>query len=266
MNLENDILIEKYLRKELSSNDEANFFKMLENDTDFKEYFLIEKQLFQTLNNSEWSFAVNTNSTELKEYASLYNSKKSNVLKKVLKQENNIYQRNLKIKSNKKYYYFIAAAIVILFLSIANFVNFNDNPKDLYAYYLSATDLPSISTRGNENSNLVNAQKLFKEKKYDKVLSILKNEIKNKDSYSSALLIYVGVSQVELNKNEKAINTFNKLINSNLLDSSKGYWFKALVYLKSKNVVKAKETLLIIASNKSNYKYKEAKSILEKLE
>jgi len=141
-----------------------------------------------------------------------------------------------------------------------------NSTEDLFLKHYNLNDLPSLAKRSDANNDLTKGMNAFKIKEYKKALYFFGKINEKYILKNPSLFLYVGVANLELNKNEKAINTFDKLINSNLLDASKGYWFKALVYLKSKNVVKAKETLLIIASNKSNYKYKEAKSILEKLE
>lgn len=44
-----------------------------------------------------------------------------------------------------------------------------------------------------------------------------------------------------------------------------GLWYKALLYLKAGETENAKIVLLQIQESSSNYKYKEAKELLEKL-
>ena len=48
----------------------------------------------------------------------------------------------------------------------------------------------------------------------------------------TTVFLYIGMTQLNLNKPEAAISSFDKVINSQILDRSKGLWFKALLYVK----------------------------------
>ncbi|MBQ0740130.1 hypothetical protein J9332_38200, partial [Aquimarina celericrescens] len=63
-----------------------------------------------------------------------------------------------------------------------------------------------------------------------------------------------------------AIKSFEKLLGSDTLDASKAYWYLSLTYLKINKVEEAKTQLQILSKNPQNYKYKEAKELLNRLQ
>ena len=77
--------------------------------------------------------------------------------------------------------------------------------------------------------------------------------------------VYTGLIYSEKENLEKAIEQFDLLENAQSLDRSRAVWYKALTYLKFDKVAKAKEMLTRILEDPSNYNYKEAKELLEKL-
>ncbi len=263
MNLKDDILIEHFLRNELSKKEITDFLDRLKTDSKFKEHFLIEKQLFQTLNEDKWSFIENVDSKEIITYKNIYD--KSDALKQILKQENTNYQKNLKKKNTSKLIYFVAASIVAILFVISSVFNVKETPQNLYASYINNLDLPSLITRGATNNDLAKAQQYFEDKNYKEALPIFKEALINQTKQKATLYIYTGISQTELHKYTKAEKTLNHLINSDLLGSSKGYWYKMLLYLKMNDVEKAKSILTKITSDKSNYNYEEAQKMLQKL-
>ena len=56
------------------------------------------------------------------------------------------------------------------------------------------------------------------------------------------------------------------MLNSNSIDSSKGMWFKALVFMKCKDIDALKAILKKISADKNNYNYNKALLVLEELE
>jgi len=55
------------------------------------------------------------------------------------------------------------------------------------------------------------------------------------------------------------------LSKSNLMDASKGLWYKALVFLKIDDKIEAEKALNQIVENETNYNFNEAKALLKKL-
>jgi len=264
MNLEDDILIEKFLRSKLSKEERILFINRLDSDVEFNNKFGFEKELFQSLNEEEWSSVNNTESLEVKEYQKIFKSDEVKNLKQLFKRENNVYQKGLQSKS-KSWMIYVAAASCILFFSIFSLVYFKENSQELYVSYLEKTELTSVITRGSNQKELVIAQSLFENKEYKKALDIFEKEIKNKENKIGSVYIYIGIAQMELNQFDKAVITFDKLINSDLLDSEKGYWFKALLFLKKDNYSKA-ELVLNKIINEKFYNYQKAKELLKELD
>lgn len=93
----------------------------------------------------------------------------------------------------------------------------------------------------------------------------LVNKVNLEENSNPLLFIYSGMAQAELGKLDEAIDQFDLLENSNSLDASRAYWYKALVYLDNDAVQKAKEQLKKLLDTPGNYKFEEAKELLEKL-
>ena len=77
--------------------------------------------------------------------------------------------------------------------------------------------------------------------------------------------LYIGASYLQLDNQKETIEAYDTLINSNALNRSKGYWFKALAYLKFGEEEKAKAALVQIKNNPTFFKHQEAIELLDKL-
>ncbi len=264
MSLKDDILIEHFLRNRLSKEEESQFLKRIELDEHFKEQFVIEKQLFETLNEEEWSFMGNVNTTEIEEYEKLFKSEETLELKKKLKEVSSNYKKNTR---RKRIITFISSAAAIVFFVIGLNIFFTStvDSKELYANNIELEKLPSFKNRGENNAeiHLITAEELFKEKKYKKSISVF-DEFLMKNKSNSSVYIYKAIAHIELNQYKKGKNILDELIHSDLIDAEKGYWYKGLLFVKFNELENAKKTLNIIVE-KSYFKNKEAKSLLEKL-
>ncbi|MCH9661213.1 MAG: hypothetical protein K0U54_09910, partial [Bacteroidetes bacterium] len=83
---------------------------------------------------------------------------------------------------------------------------------------------------------------------------------------NDAVYLYSGMSHIALGDFESGHSDFDILIASNSLDASKGLWFKALAYLKANDTHKAKQMLLEILSDSSNFNTTKAQELFEELE
>lgn len=258
-----DILIYNFLKGKLSEKENADFIQRVKTDSDFKEKFSFEKELYQSLNENEWSF-LEAKTKEVKEYKAIFENDTIKTIKEQLKTENVLYQNSENKKHNKKIFYYVAAAVLALLIAVYQIVLPKDNPQNLIENYIENTDLPSISVRGGHQNELTKAQNLFENKKYKEALLIFEKELQNPKNTIATIYLYVGVSQLKLNRLDEAEITFNTLINSKLLDSSKGYWYKALLYVKKNEIKESKDLLNKIIISKW-YNYKQAKKLLEEL-
>ena len=259
--MEDDILIDNYLKGLLSKDEEKSFLERLESDTEFKEKLQLEEQLFNSLSNDSWSYS-NEENPEVKEYVELLREDDLQDLKKTLAKTNNEFNSN-KQKSTKRLFYYLAAASIVVFLGLQIFFNQNRSNQELYNEYVSLNDLPSFVSRGDSTDELAKAQSFFEDKKYQEALSIFQSQLNTSDTKAN-LYIYKGLAEAQLEKYTDAEKTFNVLINSDLIDAQKGCWYKALLLLKTNRVEEAKKLLDNVIS-KSLYNHKKAKQLLSDL-
>ncbi|WP_458627589.1 hypothetical protein [Winogradskyella sp. PC D3.3] len=257
--MEDDILIDNYLKGFLTENEQKAFLERIAIDAKFKENFELEKQLFNALDENNWSFLVSKN-TEVNDYKNLLEQEDLQNLKKTLVQTNTEFKVKNSHNDKVKLFYYLAAASIVVFLGFQFFFNKTVSNQELYYEYVALNDLPSFVSRSNEVTQLTEAQQLFEEKNYNKALEVF-NSFKEQDG---ALAIYKGIAQAELGNYNEAEETFNTLINSNLLDAEKGYWYKALIFLKADRKLETIAVLETIISE-NLYKNNEAKILLEKI-
>lgn len=265
MSLDDDIIIDNYLRNLINEKEQLDFEKRLESDIDFRENFNLEKNLRASQNSEDWSF-VKKNTSESKDYKALLEEEDLKNLKKTLEKVSSEYNTKSS-QGSIKWFYYLAAASIVLFLGFQFAFNQSVSNQDLYNDYVSLNELPSFATRGEENTlgiQLIKGQEFFEAENYKASLAIFE-PILNTTKTNASVFIYTGISQTELGEYKKAENTFNTLINSDLLDAEIGYWYKALLFLKTDRVDEAKTILNTIVS-KSLYKQKKAKQLLKDLE
>lgn len=255
--------IEEYLRGDLSSEEVKNFEHRLKTDEDFKREFEFEKQLFETINEESWSFS-DPNSKKVNDYKTLTQEKDIQNLKVSL---NKINKESSKHKKTKlSYILYLAAASVIIFLVVFQFLK-SQKPSqtELYYKYANYQDLPSFVTRSSSESynNLVEAKEDFEQQDYqtsiDKFSSVL-----DKKTGDARIYLYLGLANLELQQYDEAEKMFNQLINSDLIDHQKGYWYKALLYLKKGELESARNELNFITENQY-YNHIKAQELLEQL-
>lgn len=263
MNIEEDILIQNFLKKNLSQQENDKILHRMKVDNDFYEKVKLEEQMFLNFNNDEWNIHTNTNHSDIKEYEKLLRDETTQTLKNTLNKVNQDYQQK-QVKPYVSWLQYAGIAAVLIIIAVTIFWPSRVSTDQLYADYIDLSELPSLVNRGenDKNAGLIQAQKLFEEQNYDAVLSILQKEIpKNK----STTYLYTGISQMELNKFEEAAKTFDQLINSKLIDAPKGKWYKALLFIKTNKLSQARDLLLELTNNSNNYKFEEATKLLKEL-
>jgi len=264
MNIDDHILIQDFLQDKLSKEQKNEVLLRMEKNIDFREKVDFERQLYLNLNDNEWSVSTNHELQEVKEYEKLIKSESTQELKNTLNAINTEYQENQKKK--KSLWIYSGVAMVIVLIGLTFFLSPRASSEELYANYVDLSELPSLVDRGNNDQKLLlEAQKLFEEQKYDQSLRILKKELASTQKSKATIYLYLGISQMELNQFDDAEKTFTTLINSELIDAPKGKWYKALLFIKKKNIAKAKKLLFQIAKSPENYKYKEATKLLNEL-
>ncbi|MFK7832986.1 MAG: hypothetical protein AB8B52_06900 [Winogradskyella sp.] len=259
--MEDAILIDNYLKGLLSENDQKAFLERLKSDALFRENFKLEAELFNALDDNSWNF-VKAENDEVKDYVELLEADDLKNLKKTLEQTNTEFN-NEKKETSKRLFYYLAAASVVLFLGFQLLFNNSVTNQDLYNDYVMFSDLPSFVSRSDDANVLIEAERLFENKNYSEAL-VLFNSVKATQKYDGTLMIYTGLSELELGNYEAALFTFDYLTDSDFLDAEKGYWYKALALLKYDQSEEAKVLLDYIVSN-NLFKTKEATTLLDQL-
>lgn len=265
-NLEKEI--ETYLNGEMTLEEQKVFEQKIESDPVAQKEFKIYKEMHTLYNDADWEVLDSTiqNDKIIAHETFLKSEKGKSIAKNIQKAEEAYFNSSsTKIKKIVVYAGSIAALLV---LGLFVFVQLNKDldTKSLYAEHKNWNDLPSLTLRDGATS-LAEGEKLFRKKEYDAALTIFKSYIsKNSIQGNPQVLLYTGVTQLELDQNEAAITSFEQLLDSKTLDASKAYWYLSLAYLKINKVEEAKKQLQSLSKNPQNYKYKEAKELLSRLQ
>ncbi len=257
-----DLLLERYFRDSLNS-EEIKQFENRKRDPKFLEQFVLEKQLFESLNEKSWNYASNIDQTIICEYQELFESADIKKLKSTL---NMISSEKATKNFNWRPFFYAAAAVVIVILSISGFNNESSSPEDIYISYFDKSELTySIVRSGNTEPFLNKITELFLNGEYELAIPLIEETISNNENDIPVLYIMKGVSLTEMGSYEDASIVYDKLIASDYLDAQKGYWYKALLHLKKGDVEKA---LLIFNKIKNENLYNSDKSaeIIELME
>lgn len=255
--------IEAYLGGDMPPEEIVLFEKELEENDALKKELDLYNKLNYHLGNKiiDDKLPDNLYTKELNEFLV---SEEANQIKKNLEDAKNKYLVKKPSSKSKIYVRLAAAVILLLIISRIGFQLIN-TPASLFNDYYNPNDLPSLVKRNDSQSNLYEGIIAFNNKKYDEAITDFEAYKRSEKEINTLMFLYQGMSYLELDENDKAIEAFKIVSTSNILDSSRGLWFEALVYLKAKDDLNAKKILEKIRSNSSNFKFKEAKELLDKL-
>lgn len=265
MNFSEDLItqIDDYLDNNLDASSRQSFEEQMNIHAELKELVLLNQQMREQYNDEDWPFIKDSNTSRIKELETYFKSEEGLKDAALLKTINEKYKNQSKPikKINRNIFIGIAASIILL---VGYFV-INQNTNNFDAYY-NWDELPSLVAKADENNNLlVEGELAFTNNKFDVAKNNFEIYLQNDEEFNATILVYYGLSQLELNEFEDAIKTFDILIKSDAIDKSKGYWYKALIYLKIEDNENAKKELGIILKDASNFNYKKAKKLLEQL-
>ncbi|WP_075344246.1 tetratricopeptide repeat protein [Tenacibaculum agarivorans] len=263
--------IEKFLTKEMDEQERLEFLKELETNAELKDAIAIYSSMRSIYDDEDWELStLDKKDPRLTTSLDFLQSEKGKQIAAVIQQEKDTYfaeipKQQKGIRKMIITFGSIAAIFIIGFFLSKNFTTASN--FELYSDYKNNwEELPSLTVRGNADT-LTEVETLFKQQNYAKASELLEHYLKNNtNSLDPQLLLYSGILQLELNKNEEAIETFTTLLQSNTLDAYKAHWYLALSYLKLDNTASAKQELQKIVSTNSNFKYKEAQELLEEIE
>ncbi|MBW1297465.1 tetratricopeptide repeat protein [Aquimarina litoralis] len=260
------IEIDDYLSGNMSISEQQAFEERLRTDTELAKEFKLQKEMLAIYGDEEWveedTDILNTD--KAKQLKTFFLGDESANLKATIQE---VVVENHASSSYKRYWFIGIAASIAVLLTVSLFVFKDNNYDDLYASYIHLDEIPSLVTRGEDNHTLLEkAQLLFEAQKYNEAVQSFSEYHQKETSIDPLSYIYNGISYIELGKFDNALKQFELLKKSNTLQAKKADWYKALVFLKQKNKVALKTVLNTITANSSNYKYQEAKELLDAID
>jgi len=256
--------IEAYLGGDMPPEEIILFEKQIEENSELKKevtlyndlnYHLGEQSLNKDFPDTEYTKTLNT----------FLQGDEASQVKKDLKQAKELYSKKELFFNRYKTRILSSAAVILLFIAVRVVWFPNVNSDALYLDYYNTSDLPSLVQRDDSKNALSNGVEAFQNDKFENAITIFENYEQTETDINYNMFLYKGISYSELNNVEAAIKAFDIVANSDLLDKSKGLWFKALTYLKFEDKINAKKTLGVITSNASNFKFKEAQELLKEI-
>lgn len=250
--------IDNFLKGTLSEVEHLAFEKQIENNKELEEIVEIQRQLFAIhgFETTDSKIIKDSQKDILNYKEQLRNKENQDLSAKIRK----IGQNHVKSKiSTQKNYlkYYIAASIALVFGTIF-MLNSNSNLENYYSNNVNWDELPSYIDKGNEENDFTKGEIAFKNKEFTSAITSF-SKVSSKNELYPYSLMYVGASYEQLNKNDKALETFSQLESlSNFEESSRAYWYKLLIYSKLNDKENAKKILEIILKNEKNYNYEQA--------
>lgn len=262
-----ELLTERFLNGTLSPDELLAFEQEQATNSEFKEYVTLSKQLKQALGKDAW-FTYKNTGEQYETVKKWYQEEDVLAFKEKLQQHaNQEFDTEKKVFSLKKYWLPIAAACILLFITII--IQFTAQPsmEELYATYGTWNDTPSFIIQDeNTATSKEKIERSYKNGKFADCILLADSFLETAASDRTNVMIYKGFSFVQLHQNEEAIAVFKQISKSNTIDSSKGLWYMALVYLKTEDVENLQQTLKTIAVSDTNYQYSKALQLLDELE
>lgn len=159
------------------------------------------------------------------------------------------------------------AAIIILAVVIGIGSTFmlerNLSNDDLFKKYYTSEQ---VNISRSSNANIVEAVKFYQSGNYDQAIDQFK-ELIEKDASNIAVRFYLGISYMETQKYDKAIESLRYIISDqDNLYIENAEWYLGLCYMKNEEMDKAINQFTIIAESEDNYYSKKAKKVLSKID
>lgn len=258
--------LEKYLIDDMNLQEKDLFQKEINNSVDLQEFIEIYNQIDTFEDDNDWTLYEGKNQ-KLKQAVLLFQNKDTVAFSQKLKDFKQDYTSSSPTKKfrwqNIAIYSSVAASIIFLFYSI---LFQNPNLTTIYEQHNSWDELPSLSIKGETIGNQkAELERLFLSKDYNATIELGNTILTSSKNTDPNVLLYLGISQIEVNKDNDALTTFTTLIESNTIDNHKGYWYKAMVYLKlddKSNAIKVFEKIIL----ENYFRKDQASKILKKIE
>jgi len=246
MNTRKQEEIDDYLFDKLPAVEKADFRQKMINDKNFKEDFLLQKEVVQNI--QSYGNELLKNKLQAIHQEMLAQPKKRPVLLYVLG---------------------IACSIILLIFSVLFFNNFHQpNQTATFSNYYQPYPL-SFQTRTSvpqKNDDAHAAQLLYQHQQYSEALPLLE-KLSLDNPENPKFLLGKGICYIELKDWEKALTTFDSIVQLNeSFFKDHAIWYASLIHFKLQDFQQAKNGLKILANNINADHYEEAQQVLKILE
>ncbi len=243
MNTKKQEEIDQYLFNKLSATEKTDFDQKMADNKNIKEDFLLQKRVVQNIQSYGNELLKGRLQTIHQEM--ITKQKKSPILLYALG---------------------IACSMVLI---IFTFLYFNNSSQiatfhDYYEPYSLSFQTRSTNQLRYENDFKI--QILYQNQQYAEALSLLE-KLSIKNPKNPKFLLGKGICYIELEEWEKALATFNAIIQLNdPFFKDHAIWYAALVHYKLQNFHQAKNNLKILVGNAHADHYEDAQQLLNILE
>ena len=232
------IVFENYLSSEMPNEERLAFENRLQNDADVREKFEIYKNWTNFLENK-----FDPETTAFKQN-----------LKSISKQHFAENKQKPKVVSMKPWYYAVAASVVI---ALGIWFLGSENPQ----YGDFQHEKAYFTERSSSDKNLMEAQKFFNEKNYQKAVIAFEDS----DSLSNPEVLYFySIALVETDNYKAAELYLNNLKSGTSAYKYKAVWYLALSNLKQEKIDECKKYLNQIPADSEDYE--KAQKLLQDLD
>lgn len=245
--------IESYLNGELAGEELQQFEAQLAADPALREQLLlyqnIESEMKQQHIGKEGETQLRQTLTELNSQYFTSSGTSAEVIS---------------IKSRKRYIWPAAAAAILIVCMVGYWLVFRqgDTDKKLYARYAVHQPISQQRGAGDSSRLLQEAIVFYNQKEYINALPGLL-QYTDKDRSDGELILAAGICELETERYPEALNTFDYLAANHPVFVNQAIWYKALVYLKKKDIPACKKLLQSIPANADTYK--KAQELFQKL-
>jgi tetratricopeptide (TPR) repeat protein len=256
----------RYLDGEMNGDEKHSFEKELVGDKALKQSRRLMEEIDRTIDDDQ-VFAFKE---KLKETQELYNA--ITAANYVVGSETN--EDSAKFFSNSRFNwrYMAAAAITLLIVVSTVVLNFSRSSNDrifssYYHRYEANYEASRVNSRGsgtNEVNKLIYAVQLYDKGDSKGAIAIF-GEIIKADPSNTAAHFFAGISFIETQNYDKAVENLSYVISKNdLTYIEHADWYLALCYLKSNQMSRATSMLNNIANSNNYYRVK-ALDLLKKI-
>ena len=248
---EKDIeLIDRYVKGELSGNVLQDFKQRLANDTAFAEQVNWHETLVGGIKKQSHK--------ELKGYLQSLDTQTASPTK--------VAEQEKKVVSLTFWKYAAAAAVALLVIAVFWLDLLRPSHEVLFAqYYQPYPNVEATIERNDEAANAYQqAFQWYEDGQYAEA-AIAFDQLLERDEQAVALNFYAGLTALELNRSDKAIEYFEKAIStSDHKYYQQALWYASLAALKNEDTESAKKYLQQLSGEKGFYGNK-ATQLLEEL-